>query len=296
MSDFVQLGNMASVAVARLVLRSRDVARVALQAQLAQRQRLESLGLLAGGVAHDFNNLLTVIRASVGFIGEGPLTAAQRDDLALIADAEQSATHLTKKLLMLGHQEPPAFESADLNKVVREFLRLLERVIPASIERDFVEGAALPKLRIDPRQLEQVLMNLALNARDAMPNGGRLTIETQQVVVNGEYRRAHPWAKPGRYVLLTVSDTGVGMPPEVVDARVRAVLHHQAQGRGDGAGAVGDLGDRAAARRHGELLLGGGRRHDVQDLSAGGGGSGRRRGQPDRRRCPGRQRAHPDRR
>jgi signal transduction histidine kinase len=235
-SDFVQLGNMASVAVARLVLRSRDVARVALQAQLAQRQRLESLGLLAGGVAHDFNNLLTVIRASVGFIGQGPLSASQRDDLSLIADAERSATHLTKKLLMLGHQEPPAFESADLNQVVREFLRLLERVIPASIQRDFVAGVSLPKLRIDPRQLEQVLMNLALNARDAMPNGGRLTIETQQVVVNGDYRRAHPWAKPGRYVLLTVSDTGVGMPPDVVSRAFEPFFTTKPKGEGTGLG------------------------------------------------------------
>jgi signal transduction histidine kinase/CheY-like chemotaxis protein len=235
-SEFIQLANMASVAAARLVLRSRDVARVSLQAQLAQRQRLESLGLLAGGVAHDFNNLLTVIRASVGFIGDGPLTESQRDDLALIADAEQSATHLTKKLLMLGHQEPPTFESADLNRVVREFLRLLERVIPASIQRDFVEAAALPKLRVDPRQLEQVLMNLALNARDAMPNGGRLTIETQQVVVNGEYRRAHPWAKPGRYVLLTVSDTGTGMPPEVVARVFEPFFTTKPKGEGTGLG------------------------------------------------------------
>ncbi len=236
LSDFVQLGNMASVAIARLVLRSRDVARVSLQAQLAQRQRLESLGLLAGGVAHDFNNLLTVIRASVGFISEGALSESQRDDLSLIADAEQSATHLTKKLLMLGHQEAPAFESADLNKVVREFLRLLERVIPASIQRDFVEGTMLPKLRIDPRQLEQVLMNLALNARDAMPSGGRLTIETREVVVNGDYRRAHPWAKPGRYVLLTVSDTGVGMPPEVVARAFEPFFTTKPKGEGTGLG------------------------------------------------------------
>src|SRR5688572_21694015 len=201
-SDFIQLGNMTSVAAARLVLRSRDVARVELQAQLAQRQRLESLGLLAGGVAHDFNNLLTVIRASVGFIGTGPLTPAQKADLVTIGDAAARAASLTRKLLVFGRQEPPSFESADLNGVVRDFLRLSARLLPANVQIDFVAGAALPRLLIDSRQLEQVLMNLALNARDAMPTGGRITIETQQVVVNGEYRRAHPWAKPGRYVLL----------------------------------------------------------------------------------------------
>jgi len=211
------LANLASVAVARLVLRSRERTRVQLQAQLAQRQRLESLGLLAGGVAHDFNNLLTVIRASVDFIAAGPLTDSQRSDLKLVADAERSATELTRKLLMLGRQDPPAFESADINIVVNDFLRLLERVIPAHIHVDFVAGAGLPKLRIDPHQLGQVMMNLALNARDAMPAGGRLRFETQEVVVNGDYRRAHPWARAGRYVLLTVADTGTGMPADVVE-------------------------------------------------------------------------------
>jgi signal transduction histidine kinase/ActR/RegA family two-component response regulator len=213
----VQLANITAVAVARLVLRSREAALRQLQSRLAQRQRLESLGLLAGGVAHDFNNLLTVIRASSLFISEGPLTDTQRADLSRITDAEQGATALTKKLLTMGRQEAPSLESVDMNSVVRGFLRLLERVMPANIQTDFVAGSSLPRLRADTHQLEQVLMNLALNARDAMPHGGRLSLETQQVVVNGEYRRAHPWAKPGRYVLLSVTDTGRGMPPEVVE-------------------------------------------------------------------------------
>jgi signal transduction histidine kinase len=235
-ASLVHLANIASVAVARLVLRQRDQMRVHLQGQLAQRQRLESLGLLAGGVAHDFNNLLTVIRAGVSFLAKPDLTHEQRADLTLVADAERSATQLTRKLLMLGRQEPPAFESADLNGVVRDFLRLLERVIPANIRTDFISGSGLPKLRIDPHQLEQVLMNLALNARDAMPEGGRITFETQQVVVNGDYRRAHPWAKPGRYVLLTVSDTGMGMPPEVVERVFEPFFTTKAKGEGTGLG------------------------------------------------------------
>jgi signal transduction histidine kinase len=235
-SALVQLGHMASVAVARLVVRARDQARVQLQGQLAQRQRLESLGLLAGGVAHDFNNLLTVIRAGVNFLDQAELSDTQRQDLTLVADAARSATQLTRKLLMLGRQEPPTFESADLNGVIGDFLRLLERVIPASIQTDFVAGSGLPRLRIDPHQLEQVLMNLALNARDAMPSGGRITFETQQVVVNGEYRRAHPWAKPGRYVLLTVSDTGTGMPPEVVERVFEPFFTTKAKGEGTGLG------------------------------------------------------------
>jgi signal transduction histidine kinase/ActR/RegA family two-component response regulator len=232
----LHIANLTSVAVARLVLKQREDARVQLHAQLAQRQRLESLGLLAGGVAHDFNNLLTVIRASVEFISKGPLTDAQRDDLNLISDAERSATALTKKLLMLGRNDAPAFQSADVNEVVKGFLRLLERVIPARVQTDFVAGSRLPRLRIDPNQVEQVLMNLALNARDAMPNGGRLSLETQEVLINGDYRRAHPWARAGRYVLLTVSDTGTGMPRDVMERVFEPFFTTKPKGEGTGLG------------------------------------------------------------
>jgi signal transduction histidine kinase/ActR/RegA family two-component response regulator len=231
-----ELANVASVAVARLVVRARDASRIQLQGQLAQRQRLESLGLLAGGVAHDFNNLLTLIRAGVSFLEQSQLAEAQRADLTLIANAERSATQLTKQLLVLGRQEPPSFESADLNAVLGDFVRLLGRVIPASIQIDFVAGSALPRLRIDPHQLEQALMNLALNARDAMPAGGRLTFETQQVVVNDDYRREHPWAKLGRYLLITVSDTGTGMAPEIVERVFEPFFTTKAKGEGTGLG------------------------------------------------------------
>ena len=247
----VHLANMASVAVARLVIRARETSRLQLQARLAQRQRLESLGLLAGGVAHDFNNLLLVIRVSLGFIGEGPLTDVQRQDLAAAVNAERSATALIKKLLMLGRQDAPAFENADVNQMVRDSLRLLERVLPANIQTHFVAGAGLPRLRVDLRQLEQVLMNLALNARDAMPNGGRLTIETQQVVINGEYRRAHPWANPGRYVLLTIADTGYGMPPEVVERVFEPFFTTKPMGEGTGLGLAVSWG---IVHRHGGMI------------------------------------------
>jgi signal transduction histidine kinase/CheY-like chemotaxis protein len=211
----VQLSDITSVSLARLVLKRRSLERSELERRLAQRHRLESLGLLAGGVAHDFNNLLTVVRMSVEVLGQSPLSDAQRADLAMIGDAERSASKLTQKLLTLGRKQPASPESLDINEGVETFNRLLSRLLPASIQIDFIAGAGLPKVSLDPGQLEQVLMNLALNARDSMPRGGRLTIETQQVLVNGDYRRAHPWAKPGRYVLLTVSDSGNGMPPDV---------------------------------------------------------------------------------
>ncbi len=250
-ASMVYLANMASVAVARLVLRARETARLQLQTRLAQRQRLESLGLLAGGVAHDFNNLLLVIRASLGFLGEGPLTEGQRQDLAAAVDAEQSAAALIKKLLMLGRHDAPVFEQGDINQVVRDFLRLIERVIPASIQTDFLPGAGLPRLPIDPRQVEQVLMNLVINARDAMPNGGRLTLETQLIVVNGDYRRAHPWAKAGRYVLLTIADTGHGMPPDVVERVFEPFFTTKPVGEGTGLGLAVSWG---IVHRHGGMI------------------------------------------
>jgi two-component system cell cycle sensor histidine kinase/response regulator CckA len=233
----VQMANMTSVALARMILRKRDRERLELHARLAQRQRLESLGLLAGGVAHDFNNLMTVVRLSVKLLSESaPLTPEQRADLDLIRDAEESASQLTQKLLMLGQKQPLRVETVDINATVQGFMGLVRRLLPANIQSDVIAGAALPKLQLDPFQLQQVLMNLALNGRDAMPSGGRLTIETEQVVVNSDYRRAHPWARPGRYVLITVSDTGVGMPPAILERVFEPFFTTKAQGEGTGLG------------------------------------------------------------
>jgi signal transduction histidine kinase len=235
-SELQYLGNLASVAIARLVLRSRDEARARLQMQLAQRQRLESLGLLAGGVAHDFHNLLTVIRTSVDFVAAGPLTDEQRKDLALIAQAERSASELTAKLLMLGRHRPPAFVVGDLNDVVSRCLRLLQRVIPPGILTSFAPAPGLSAVRHDPHQFEQVLMNLALNARDAMPGGGTLAIATDAVVIDDGDPRARSWARPGRYIRITVTDSGAGMPPEVVERMFEPFFTTKPLGEGTGLG------------------------------------------------------------
>jgi two-component system cell cycle sensor histidine kinase/response regulator CckA len=232
----IQLANITSVALARLVLTRRDAERHELQRRLAQRHRLESLGLLAGGVAHDFNNLLTVIRMSAEELGRGGLTVAQSADLELIRDSERSASKLTQKLLLLGRKQALVTEALDVNDVVVAFNRLLARLLPASIEIDFIAGVGLPKVQLDASQVEQVLMNLAINARDAMPNGGRLVIETEQVVVNGDYRRAHPWAKQGRYVLLTVTDTGAGMTEDVRERLFEPIISTKNPGEGTGLG------------------------------------------------------------
>src|SRR6185295_2746777 len=151
-------------------------------------------------------------------------------------DSERSASKLTQKLLLLGRKQPLLAESLDINEIVFAFNRLLGRLLPANVEIDFIAGVSLPRVQLDGSQLEQVLMNLALNARDAMPGGGRLLIETEQVVVNGDYRRAHPWAKSGRYVLLTVTDTGVGMSTEVKDRLFEPFFTTKPPGEGTGLG------------------------------------------------------------
>jgi signal transduction histidine kinase len=188
--------------------------------QLRQRligvQRIESLALLAGGVAHDFNNLLTVIGNSVRFVLETPLSDdQQRLDLEAALEATSRATSLTRQLLAMGRQQNLHLQGVDLNLTIAALVALLRRLLPENITLDFIQAAQLPTVQVDPTQLDQVFMNLCLNARDAMPNGGRLTIETEQVVVNGAYAAAHPWAKPGRYVMVTTTDTGEGMAPEV---------------------------------------------------------------------------------
>ena len=231
-----QLANVTSVALAGMIMRRREQSRLELHSRLAQRQRLESLGLLAGGVAHDFNNLLTVIKVSAEFVLDGELTPEQRADMRLILDANESARQLTRKLLTLGRKAPPSMEIVDINVVVTAFTKLVRRVLPASLRIDAIAGSGLPRLRGDPLQLEQVLMNLALNARDAMPTGGRITIETEQVLVNGDYVKAHPWARPGRYVLVTMSDTGSGMPREIVDRVFEPFFTTKASSVGTGLG------------------------------------------------------------
>ncbi len=160
-----------------------------LQQQLVQAQKMEAVGRLAGGVAHDFNNLLTVIIA------------------------------LTSQLLAFSRQQVLQPRVLDMNAVVATTQKLLERLIGEDVKLVTVLAPDLGKVKVDPGQLEQVIMNLAVNARDAMPNGGRLTIETANVEMDEAYVRGHPLARSGRYVMLAVSDTGIGMD-EATKARI----------------------------------------------------------------------------
>jgi len=188
-----------------------------LSRQLYQAQKLESLGLLAGGVAHDFNNLLQVIIGSAHFLEGDELSRTQREVVADVLEAADRGAKLSRQLLAMGRRQAQVLEPVDVNARLGELLQLLHRLFPASVCVELVAGANVPTVFSDANQFDQVFMNLSVNARDAMPDGGHLIIESQQVWLDAAYVAAHPWAKVGRYVSITVSDTGLGMPAEVVE-------------------------------------------------------------------------------
>ncbi|MCS6798955.1 MAG: ATP-binding protein [Myxococcota bacterium] len=205
--------------------------------RLRQAERLESLGLLAGGVAHDFNNLLVGIVNFVDNVRRSPeLPQTLRDDLDRAREAIDRAADLTRKLLAFGRRTPGAPPLIELNRVVSSTLELLRRVLPATVEIDFIPGHDLGTVAADPGEVEQVLSNLCMNAVDAMDGRGRITIETENVVLNGQYVRANPWARRGRYVLLTVTDTGRGMSADVRARLFEPFFTTKPPGKGTGLG------------------------------------------------------------
>jgi len=189
--------------------------RRALEQQLRQSQKMEAIGRLAGGIAHDFNNLLMVISGYCEFLLEriGP-DPAVRGPAQEIANAANRATSLTRQLLAFSRKQMLVPKVIDLNSVVTENFKMLNRLIGEDIELIMVPGGDLGATKADPGQIEQVIMNLAVNARDAMPRGGKLTIETSNVSLDENYARLHPPAEPGEYVMLAMSDTGMGMDTE----------------------------------------------------------------------------------
>jgi len=189
--------------------------RRALEQQLQQSQKMEAVGRLAGGIAHDFNNLLMVISGYSEFLLDrlGP-DPALRGPAQEIAGASQRASSLTRQLLAFSRKQMLAPKILDLNEVVTENLKLLTRVIGEDIDLVMVPAAVLGSVRADAGQIDQVIMNLAVNARDAMPTGGKLTIETSNVSLDEEYARFHAPLRPGDYVMLSISDSGQGMDSE----------------------------------------------------------------------------------
>ncbi|NWF91299.1 MAG: response regulator [Syntrophaceae bacterium] len=209
----------------------------ALEEQLRQSQRIEAIGRLAGGIAHDFNNLLTVIKGYSELLlfklkAEDPL----RSSIEEIRKASQRAADLTRQLLAFSRRQILEFKVLDLNSILRNMENMLRRLIGEDIELVYRLSDHLGKIRTDSGQIEQVVLNLTVNARDAMPSGGKLTIETANVELDEAHTRGHIGMKPGRYVMLSVSDTGCGMSPEVKEHLFEPFFTTKEWGKGTGLG------------------------------------------------------------
>jgi len=238
-----QLGTISPVRdtrweVVNYVSVARDVTReMELETQLRQAQKMEAIGQLAGGIAHDFNNLLTAILGNSEMLLSAPGAKGLARELAEeIAEAGKRAASLTRQLLAFGRRQVLQPEVLDLNAVISEVTQMVRRVIGEQVTLKEELDAALGFVSADRGQLEQVIVNLAVNARDAMPDGGALTIETANVDLDDAYAEMHAPTAPGRYVMVAISDTGVGMDEEVRSRIFEPFFTTKELGKGTGLG------------------------------------------------------------
>jgi PAS domain S-box-containing protein len=208
------------------------------QEALRQSQKMEAVGQLTGGIAHDFNNMLAVVIGSLDLLDRRLARSDERAQRYIEAATEgaRRASHLTQRLLAFSRQQPLQPEAIDANKLVAGMSDLLLHSIGADVRLETVLAGGLWRTHADPNQLENVVLNLAVNARDAMPEGGRLTIETQNAHLDDRYVAAHPGMVAGQYVLLAVSDTGSGMPPHVIEKAFDPFFTTKPVGKGTGLG------------------------------------------------------------
>lgn len=211
--------------------------RTALEEQFRQSQKMEAVGRLAGGVAHDFNNLLTVITGYSDLLLAGfDLADNQRTALQQIRRSAERGGALTGQLLSFSRRQPMQTRTVRINQLIMQTEKMLRRLIGEDIELVVIPAAGTDMVEADPGRLEQVIMNLTVNARDAMPHGGKLTIETATVVLNESFSARQLGVAPGRYVVLTISDTGVGMDEETQSHLFEPFFTTKKAGRGTGLG------------------------------------------------------------
>jgi PAS domain S-box-containing protein len=211
--------------------------RLSLERQLRQSQKMDALGRLAGGIAHDFNNLLSVILGHAEILElRLPVNDPLRGGVDTIGQAAERAAGLTKQLLTFSRRQATEAKVVDLNAAVREIEKLVRRVIGEDVQLMMKLEPELGTVRIDPGQLDQVLMNLVVNARDAMPAGGKLILGTVNVELDGSYTRQHLDVAPGHYVALVVSDTGTGMNAETQSHIFEPFFTTKEKGKGTGLG------------------------------------------------------------
>ena len=208
-----------------------------LQAQLIQSQKMESVGRLAGGVAHDFNNMLGVILGNVEFLlDEVDCASPLHEDLMEIRKATERSTDLTRKLLAFARKQPMAPEVIDLNETVKGMLKMLRRIIGEDIECVWLSGEDLWPVKMDPSQIDQILANLCVNARDAITDVGKITIETAPTTFDKEYCGKNPECVPGEYIMLAVDDNGCGMDKETMSKLFEPFFTTKEAGKGTGLG------------------------------------------------------------
>jgi|APAra7269097635_1048570.scaffolds.fasta_scaffold00042_70 PAS domain S-box-containing protein len=210
----------------------------AAESALHQAQKIEALGHLTGGVAHDFNNMLAVVIGGLN-MAQRRIARGALDDLPKLLEAALDGAHraatLTQRLLAFSRQQPLSPQSVDANKLVANMAEILASTLGEPIQKETVLAAGLWRTKADPNQLENAVLNLAVNARDAMPDGGKLTIETANAHIDEAYAAEHD-IRPGQYVMISVTDTGCGMAPEIIKKAIDPFFTTKPVGKGTGLG------------------------------------------------------------
>ncbi|WP_424812560.1 PAS domain S-box protein [Roseococcus sp. YIM B11640] len=236
-SNWTLLRNEEGAPRAVLSVDSDVTERLALEGQLRQAQRMEAVGQLTGGIAHDFNNLLTVILGSTEMLMDSLADDAELNAMARqAAEAARRGSELTSRLLAFSRQQALDARLHDLNQLLSGLMEILPRALGADVRTVFVPGASLWAVRVDAGQVENAVLNLCLNARDAMPHGGEITVETANARLDEAYAAREDGVTPGDHVMVAVSDNGAGMPPEVAARAFEPFFTTKDVGKGSGLG------------------------------------------------------------